>query len=144
MINELRTCLEQKQVLLTKLLSLSRQIKDQCYQPEKTTPSALIEQRQIYLTRLKKCVDRINFLVEKLPPQEHERMNIILSAQSSKPACTQAESELWKLEVKSHSLLQEIYSCDAESKKKMKEECDRLRKLVNDSRSKRNSHTLYF
>ncbi|MFU0831589.1 MAG: hypothetical protein ACFWUC_01400 [Oscillospiraceae bacterium] len=144
MINELRTCIEQKQVLLTKILNLSRQIKNQCNQPEQMNPSFLIEQRQIYLNRLKKCVDRIGLLVGKLPPQEQNRINTILSAPSPKPICTPEESELWDLEVKSRSLLQEICSCDEESKKKMKEECERLRKLVNDSRSKRNNNSLYF
>ncbi|XOQ43519.1 MAG: FlgN protein [Clostridium sp.] len=144
MTNEIRACVEQKQVLLTKILSLSRQIKDQCNQLDKTDPSALINQRQIYLNRLKKCMDRIAQLAAKLPPQEQERMDMILSAQSPKPACTPAESQLWEIEAKCRSLLHEICSCDAESKKKMKEECQRLRKLVNDTRNKSTSNTLYF
>lgn len=141
---ELRACLNQKQILLTRLLNLSRQIEAQCSREKPEDPSALIQQRQVYLDRLKKCADRIALLLTKLPPAERERTDAILFARVPKAQCSAWERSVMKQEAECRSLLREISASDAESKRQMKKECDRLQKLVSDSRGKGKNNSLFF
>ena len=143
-MNELQACIEQKQVLLTKLRDLSQQIELQCDKSEHRDLADFVEKRQIYLDRLKKCTNRITVLTKKLPPHEQQRMNLILSAKLSKEQCNTEEIHLLDVEVNCRTLLQQISSYDANSRQKIKQECDRLRGLVNDSRNKNTCSIPYF
>lgn len=140
---ELLACLNQKKVLLTRLLNLSRQIEVQCAHREPEAPFSLIQQRQVYLDRLKKCADRITLLLEGLPPEERERIRSVLSGRLPKDRCKTEETGAMQSEVECRSLLRGISASDTESKKQMKKECDRLQKLVNDSRGKGRKNSLF-
>ncbi|QAT50669.1 hypothetical protein EQM14_13360 [Caproiciproducens sp. NJN-50] len=140
---ELQACLDQKQVLLTRLLNLSRQIETQCSREKPEDPSALIRQRQVYIDRLKKCADRIGLLLAKLPHEERERTDSILSARLPKAQCSAGEASAMEREAQCRSLLRELSASDAESRRQMKKECDRLQKLVNNSRGKGKKDSLF-
>jgi broad specificity phosphatase PhoE len=143
-MEELQACLDQKKILLTLLLNLSRQIEVQCAYEEPDDPSPLIFQRQVYLERLKKCVDRIAQVLEKLPDKEHERMTLVFSSRLPMAQCSAEERGASECEVECRSLLREISVSDAESKRQLKKECDRLQKLVSDSRGKGRKNSLFF
>ncbi len=136
-MEELKACVNQEQIFLTRLADLSQQVETQCCRSEPSDPSPLLRQRQVYLDRLKKCVGRISVLMRKLPSEEQGRMNAVFSARLPKGQCNPEEMEIMEKEKKCHSLLSEISASDAESARQMKRECDRLQKLVNDSHSKR-------
>lgn len=135
-MEDLKACLIQKQVLLTRLVNLSRQIETQCAREEPTDPSSLILQRKVYLDRLKKCADRITLLLKQIPPEERKRVDSVLSGHLPEALCNAEEAEVMKRETSCRALLREISASDTESRKYMKKECDRLQKLVNDSRGK--------
>lgn len=135
-MEDLKACLVQKQVLLTRLVNLSRQIETQCAREEPADPSPLILQRKVYLDRLKKCADRISFFLKQVPPEEKKRIGAVLSGHLPESLCSAEEAEVMKRELECRALLREISASDAESQKYMKKECDRLQKLVSDSRGK--------
>lgn len=142
-MEELQVCVHQKQIFLTRLADLSQQVETQCCRPEPSDPSPLLRQRQVYLDRLKKCTDRISALLRKLSPEEHGRMDAVFSANLPKSQCSPVEMEIMEKERECRSLLSEISASDAESARQMKRECDRLQKLVNDSRSKGKKDSLF-
>ncbi|WP_411676505.1 hypothetical protein [Caproicibacter sp.] len=135
-MEELLACVDQKEVLLTRIFNLARQIEVVCREPEHPVPTALIQQRQVFLERLKKCADRIALLVGKMPAPERERVSGVLAGRVSKQECSAQEQLLRDGETRCRSLLRGTLASDAESGRQMKKERDRLRKLVNDSRGK--------
>lgn len=142
-MEELLACLNQKHVLLTRLLNLSRQIEVQCNRETPADPSAFIHQREVYLDRLKKCADRIAHLLAILPPEDRKRMESVLSSHLPKNQCSAEEAGVMEQEAECRSLLREISASDAESKRQMKKECDRLQKLINDSRGNGGKNSLF-
>lgn len=143
MQNELRACLEQKEVLLTKLLNLSRQIETQLEEPDVPNPLPVIQQRQVYLDRLKKCTSRITAMLDGLPSAKRAHIKSLLSMQRTTDSRSPEEAELAQLEAKCRALLRRINASDSISKSRIKKERDRLQKLVNDSRKKGQKNSLY-
>ncbi|MVB09760.1 hypothetical protein CAFE_04250 [Caprobacter fermentans] len=135
-MEELLACVDQKEVLLTRIFNLARQIEVVCCEPEHPAPTALIQQRQVFLERLKKCADRVSFLIGRMPAPDQERVSGVLSGRVSKQECSEQEQLLRDRETRCRSLLRGALASDAESARQMKKERDRLQKLVNDSRGK--------
>ena len=130
---DLSACLEQEEVLLTRIRDLSVQIEVQCGFPT-PAPGELVRQRQVYFDRLKKCVGRVTALLGKLEPGERQRMSAVLSSGAKRDECSAQELPLLERGARCRSLLREAAASDRESLKRIKKECDRLQKLVNESR----------
>lgn len=130
---DLSACLEQEEVLLTRIRDISVQMETQCSLPN-PAPGELVQQRQVYLDRLKKCGDRVTALLGKLDPCERERLSAVLSSGVNREECSTQEAPLLERGAKCRSLLRETVALDRESLKQIKKECDRLQKLVNESR----------
>lgn len=134
---ELLACMDQKEVLLTRIRDLSRRIEVRCGLPD-ASPAEPITERQIYIDRLKKCEARVSSLLARLPAEERDRADRVLSARMRQKECaSDDEKALLTYGARCRSLLLEITAFDAESLKQMKKERDRLQKLVNDSRTGR-------
>ena len=102
-MEELKACVNQEQIFLTRLADLSQQVETQCCRSEPSDPSPLLRQRQVYLDRLKKCVGRISVLMRKLPSEEQGRMNAVFSARLPKGQCNPEEMEI--MEKKKNAIL---------------------------------------
>ena len=136
---ELRACLDQKEVLLTRIKDFSRRIEVRCGLPD-PSPAGLITERQVYLDRLKKCEARVSALLGRLPAGERDRGEQILSGRLPREECSASERDLLESGIRCRSLLREISASDSESLKQIKKERDRLQKLAGGSRpGRRNS-----
>jgi hypothetical protein len=143
MTEELQNCLKQKEILLTRIYNLSRQIEVESMAQNDSTPTQTILQRQVFLDRLKKCSVLIFRLCKQLPPAEQIRVKKVLAADLPKSECTAAEAETLEREANCRFLLRKICASDSNSKKQLKKECDRLKRQVNSSRSKGNQNSLF-
>lgn len=130
---ELLACLDQEEVLLARIRDLSVQIEVQSGLPD-PAPGELVQQRQVYFDRLKKCRTRAAALLGKLEPGERERMSAVLSSGVKRDECSAEELPLLERGARCRSLVREAAAADRESLEQLKKERDRLQKLVNESR----------
>lgn len=130
---ELLACLDQEEVLLTRIRDLSVQIEVRCGLPD-PVPGELVQQRQVYFDRLKKCRARAAALLGKLESGERGRLNAVLSSGLKRDECSAEELPLLERGSKCRSLVREAAAADRESLERLKKERDRLQKLVGDSR----------
>lgn len=126
---------DQRIVLLTSILDLTKQIEAQSCQ-EDIQLGDLPEQRQVYLDRLKKCNRIIDASVGKADPENRARLKSVLAANPDLTSCTQEERRLAAYAQESRRLLDSILASDTEARRKIRLECDRLRKLARSSRKK--------
>lgn len=130
---ELKSCLEQKEILLTRIMNLARQIEVQCTFPDPELLD-LLQQRQVYIDRLKKCSELLIVLTKQLDSRESERIGRVLSAQVEKETCSAEELRLMERESKCRTLLRETAAMDSESAKRIGDERDRMKSLISRSR----------
>lgn len=136
--NKLLECLKQKVILLTCISDLSRQIEKQCSLPNPGIEIAgLLQRRQIYIDRLKRCNSLIKKLLDDLSPDEQPRIRSAMSPGFQKEGCSETELELYNLEARCRSLLSHISSMDSESISRVQKERDHLKKMMD--RSRRNN-----
>lgn len=126
---------DQRTVLLTSVLDLTKQIEAQSRQ-EDIQLGDLPEQRQVYIDRLKKCNRAIDASAGKANPEDRARLKRILAANPDLTSCTQEERRLAAYARESRRLLDSILASDTEARRKIRLECDRLRKLARSSRKK--------
>ena len=130
---ELLACLDQMEVLLTRVKDLARRIEIQSGAGS-TAPNDLLGARQVYIDRLKKCENRVSALLSRLPEGERRQMKTVLFSGSLPDGASPEETALSGYGARCRSLQREIRACDFESIKQIKKERDLLQKRINDSR----------
>lgn len=75
---EIMTCLEQKVILMTQILNLTKEIEVQCNEPE-VHLEHMLEKRGELMERTKKCDNLIQVLAEQLPDEQKIRVQQILN-----------------------------------------------------------------
>lgn len=124
---------DQKVVLLTAVLNLTKQIEVQSRQ-EDIQLSDLPEQRQVYIDRLKKCNRMIDFCQKKAVGEEADRLKLLLSGKEDPQTCTEEERRLAGYARESRSLLDSILALDTEARKRIRNDCDRMQKQLRSAR----------
>ena len=81
-------CLEQKAILLTKIMDLTKQIEVRCRQQE-IRLDTFLEQRAVYMQRVDKCDALLRSLVETLEQDERQKLKAALED----PAHAQSDSD---------------------------------------------------
>ena len=118
---------DQRIVLLTAILNLTKQIEVQSSQKD-IRLGDLPEQRGVYIGRLKKCNRMIDACRGKTDEKELARLTQVLAGKADAAGCTEEELRLADDAQKSRSLLDSILSSDTEARRKIRNECDRLRR----------------
>ncbi len=131
----LLACWEQRNVLLTAILNLTGQIEVQSSQLD-IRLGDLPEQRQVYIDRLKKCNRMIDGYKSKAGETERARLREVLSGKADPAECTEEERRLADCAQKSRRLLDSTLASDTEARRKIRLECDRLRKRIRSARRK--------
>ncbi len=141
-INEIITCLEQKVILLTQILNLTKQIEVRSKEPDIQLDDFL-EQRGAYIVRVNKCDSLILNLTEEMPPEQQERLARVLHAEVPEKDCSEEELPLLKLSNDCTSLLQRAAVIDKSARDAIQMQCDDLRGKINQSRKNSNHQTMY-
>lgn len=134
--SRLLTFWDQRIVLLTAILNLTKQMEAQSSQKDIQLGN-LPEQRQVFIDRLKKCNRMIDVCQNKANDDELARLKQLLSGKNGVEPRTQEERRLADYAHKSRCLLDSILASDVEARRKIRIECDRLQKLMRSARKGR-------
>ncbi len=98
---EILTCLEQKKILLTQILNLTKQIEVRCNEPE-VELEHFLDQRGALMKRVDMCNNLIDSKIVQMPPEQQSRAAFILNGTSDENDCNPEEL----------SVLQLVNQCD--------------------------------
>ena len=141
-MKEILTCLEQKVILLTEILNLTKQIEVRSKENDIELDNFL-DQRGIYIVRVNKCDDLILSLSKSLPLEQQTRLQQILHAEYSEDECSKEELPLLKLSIECTELLQRTAVIDKSARDAIQEQCNELREKINLTRKNGNQQTMY-
>lgn len=141
-MNQILTCLEQKVIILTQILNLTKQIEVRSNEPNIDLDNFL-EQRGAYIVRVNKCDHLIHSLSKDLTVEEQKRLDGILLGELSEAECRDEELPILKLSKECIVLLERAAVIDKSARDAIQKQCDELRKKVNDSRQNGNQETMY-
>lgn len=127
--NPLTEYLKQELILLTRIEDITKQIEVQTRQSE-IQMGSLVDQRQLYLDRLKKCRQMIESVCAPLPPEQRERQKKILAGQFPQKECSPEEARLLELGAKCRMVLQRTLATDREARERLQRECSRTREQL--------------
>ncbi len=127
--SEIITCLEQKEVLLAKVMDLTKQIEVRTRQPEINLDDFL-EQRVPYMKRVQKCDQLIASNVEQLEPEQQVRMKQVLDYEIPEAQCSEEELCIMKLRKSCDHLLQRINVLNKSSYDEIKKQYDFAREKL--------------
>lgn len=102
---EIRICLEQKEILLTQILNLTKQIEVRSNEPE-VKLERFLDQRSTLMQRVDKCNELIAIQVAQMTPEQQDRVNLILNLTIDEDDCSDEERSALELVKKSNSLFQ--------------------------------------
>ena len=140
--NQIIACLEQKVILLTKVLDLTKQIQVRSKQPDIDLEDFL-EQRGSYMVRVQKCSDLISSLTKQMPLGQQERMMLILNFKVSEADCGEEELLILTLSQNSSALLQRTASLDRSAYESIKRQYDDTRDKLNQLRKQGKTPSMF-
>ncbi|HEX3037504.1 MAG TPA: hypothetical protein VHO94_00735 [Oscillospiraceae bacterium] len=135
-------CIQQKLVLMTNILNLSKQIEVRCSQPEIELGN-LLQDRKVYMDRFDKCSTLLSKLTAELPSEEKEHMEQLLGGKAEPEDCSGEELSILKSVRKFNDYLQQAIALDKNATKHMKKQCDELRVTINKQRKTQENTSLY-
>jgi len=131
--DEIVICLEQKVILLTKVLDLTKQIQVRSRQPDIELDDFL-DQRASYMKRVHKCNELISSITEQFPLEQQERIERVLNSEVSEKECLEDELLILTLTKKSILLLQRTASIDKSAYEAIREQYNTVRDKLNQLR----------
>lgn len=109
---EIMICLEQKSILLTDILNLTKQIEVRCREPE-IELEHLLEQRGSLMERVEKCSLLLKSLAGQLPSSQQPRaLSILDCSMEDKTSCDEEEQKALQLSIQCRSLFQRAAALD--------------------------------
>ena len=134
---QLRDCLEQKALLLTRILDVTKQIESRCGESEIRLDD-LLEQRGAYMDRVDKCDSLIARLTDGLPADERQALQNALGhpeqiAETADPALD--------LIRKCHHLTRQAISLDHSARRLLERRYEDVRESLNASRRESPGHS---
>ncbi|XOQ46297.1 MAG: hypothetical protein ACFWUD_04615 [Thermocaproicibacter melissae] len=112
-------------ILLNHILNLTKEIEVQSRQ-QMVDIGTLVDKRQVYIDRLKKCNAMIDAVCCEFPPEQCERMKKIVAGKLPQTECTEEEKKLCELAQKENEVLQKILALDREARSRLEAECNRI------------------
>lgn len=131
-------CLEQKVILLTNILDLTKQIEVQAAE-EDAQLDALITQRQAAMGRIDKCCALIDQLLEELPEAERSTWNTLLGGQAGPAGGNADEETAHQLSVQYRNLLSKVAELDKRANEILRRQHTELQELLNQIRTSKKS-----
>jgi hypothetical protein len=130
-------CMEQKTILLTHIMNLTKQIEVRCKQTEIIFDN-LLEERKAYIDRVAKCNKLIDYILEKTESREKEHLQKILSVSAVAKASTAEEKRLLEYAINCKKYLRKILSLDKNTLRKLRRDHDEIREIIIKNHKKKN------
>ncbi len=138
---EVINCLEQKVILLTNILNLTKQIEVRCSEPEVNLEN-LLEQREGFMQRCGKCDDLIRSLIAQLPADQQKTAQQIILNQTIQN-CGADEQKALELVRENESLLQRAALIDRAANEALKLQYDDAKQHLKELRKSGNRENLF-
>lgn len=129
------SCLEQKVILMTKILDITKQIEVRCKQ-SRITLDDFLDKRRDYMNRVNKCNHLISTLLAELSEEEQKRLKKLMSGAESLQDKTEEEQQIEELAAKSRTIVQKAASIDRSANELLKKRYIEVRGKINESRKK--------
>lgn len=131
--NQIITCLEQKRILLNKILDLTKQIEVRCSQP-KIVLDDFLDKRREYMIRVDKCNHLISTLQSDLSEDNQKRLRQLLDGAEGLQNKTDEEQQIEKLSAKCRMIVQRASAIDQDANELLKKKYNEVREKINESR----------
>ena len=142
MDEQLMVCLEQKVILLTKILDLTKQIEVRCKQSDIQLDNFLA-QRSLFMERITKCDHLIANLIDRMPSDQQEHIRQLLKTATEERPCTADEKTILTLSKKCSSLKRRIVSIDSSARELLKANQDSIKEKLKSARANGQQQTLF-
>lgn len=129
---EIRICLEQKSILLTQILNLTKQIEVRCNEPE-VKLEHFLDQRGGLMQRVDKCNSLIASLLTQMPPEEQARIRSVLNMTIKENECSEEERAALKLVGKCNSLFQRAAALNQSASEAMKQQYEDVKSKIKET-----------
>lgn len=142
MNDKVKICLEQKKILLVKIMNLTKQLEARSKQPDIRFED-LPQQRQVYIDRLKKCEKLLSSYINELPEDQSNRLKNIMSGDVLESECKADGQECFECSAKIRSMLGSIVAMDNEILRNTKKERDKQQRRIKHLRKGINVNNFY-
>lgn len=129
-IDQIIVCLEQKEILLTKIMDLTKQIEVRCRQ-EHVVLEDLFEQREMFMKRVDKCDHLIAGQLREQSPEYRTRLQTLLLAKEGAAARSDEERKILRLAESCSYIKQKAMSIDRSANDILRQRCEQMRKEIN-------------
>lgn len=137
---EIMTCLEQKVILMTQILNITKQIEVRCNEPE-VNLEHLLDLRGSLMQRAEKCDNLIFSLTDQLPPEQEDRVKSILNLTAKD--LSENEQKASKLVGDANSLYQQAAALDQSANEAMQRQYDETKSKLRELRKNGKGSNLF-
>jgi hypothetical protein len=141
-MDEIYTCLEQKKILITEILNITKRIELRTRGTEIELDN-LLELRGSFISRVAKCDDFILTLSQSLSDEQQQRLQRILHSELTEEDCSDTELRLLRISKECVSLLQSAGQIDQSARNAIQAQCNELREKINEARKSSNQKEMY-
>ena len=135
-------CIQQKLVLMTNILNISKQVEVRCSQPE-IELGDLLQKRKLFMDRIDKCNALISKLTDDLQPKDKERMKQLLNGKADPTGCSEEELSGLQSSQKYNDYLQQAIALDKNATQFMTKQYDEMKITINKQRKKHGNMSMY-
>ncbi len=139
---EIRICLEQKSILLTQILNLTKQIEVRSNEPE-IKLEHFLDQRSGLMQRVDKCNHLIAFQLSQLPEEEQVRVCSVLDLTAKESDCTEEEKAALKLVKKCDSLYRRAAALNQSANNALKRQYETVKGKIKELHSAGKSQSMF-
>lgn len=140
---EILLCLEQKEILLTEILNLTKQIEVRCSEPE-IDLDHLLEQRAPLIIRVEKCDRLIQNLVCELPEGEQSMAKSILSRSCDEDGLAEDQQKALRLAEHCETLFRRAAALHQFATESLKKRRDEVQEKLKQIRKPVNSQEMFY
>lgn len=142
MLDQIIICLEQKEILLIKIMDLTKQIEVRSRQ-DKVFFEDFFKRRDTFMERVNKCERLITNLIAQLPQDQQERLKPLLNAKEGCPPYSKEEIRIFELSKNCFIIRQKAMVIDQRANAVLKKRCDELKDKINASWKKTDASSMF-
>lgn len=140
---EIILCLEQKEILLTEILNITKQIEVRCDEPE-VDLEHFLDQRAAFMARADKCDNLIESLVLQLPEEQQAVARQILNRKRDPKSCSESERKALLLAERCSVLFQRAAAMNWSALESLEKQRDEVKEHMKQVRRPSNAQKMFF
>jgi hypothetical protein len=140
---EITACLEQKEILLTRILDLTKRIEVRCQEPE-VDLGHFLDQRAALMERVNKCNRLVDSRLEQMEPQERERCATVMELRIPKAGCAdETEQKAFSICTRILSLFEQAAAIDRSARESLRLQSEEAKKKLSELRTPKKQPELF-